>query len=141
MIQYLSMPRWKTTENILHLSKDGEYFDENWMNYDSIYQYLPPNPPWNEERLIRFEDVDIWEVIAEWSGLSGIYAAWCPHAHYFIVTDHWTVVAEFWGIEGEKRLHQYMIDNNIPFSLNKIWVEEDNISHYINPTDNKLILP
>jgi hypothetical protein len=135
------MPRWKTTQNLLNFKNDGEHFDENWMNYDSIFEYLPSNPAWNEKRLIRFEDVDIWEVITEKGGPVGVYAAWCPYAHYFIVMNRWTIVAEFWGIEGEKQLHQYMIDNSIPFSLNKIWVEEDNISHYVNPTENKLIIP
>ena len=135
------MPRWKTTENILHLSKDGEFFDENWMNYTSIDQYMPPNPPWEQKRLIKFEDVDLWEVIWERGGPLGIYAAWCPYAPYFVVLNKWSVVAEFWGIEGEKLLHKYMIENDIPISLNKIWVEEDNISSYTNNTDNKLIFP
>lgn len=39
------MPRWKTSEQILNLPKDGEFFDENWMNYNSIFQYIPPSPP------------------------------------------------------------------------------------------------
>ena len=38
------MPRWKTTKNIL--VDNQEYFDETWMNYDSITQYMPPNPKW-----------------------------------------------------------------------------------------------
>jgi hypothetical protein len=135
------MPRWKSTEQILNLQKDGEVFDENWMNYDSIYQYLPPHPEWKEKRLIKFEDVDIWEVLFEWSGLSGVYAAWCPYSHYFIITDHWTIVKEFWGIQGEKDLQKYLTEMNVPFSTNEVWVEEDNISHYVNPTENKLIIP
>jgi hypothetical protein len=135
------MPRWKTTENILKLSKDGEFFDENWNNYDSLSQYIPPNPQWSANRLIRVEDVDLWEVIFEKGGLSGVYAAWCPYSHYFIVTSYWTIVAEFWGVEGERQLHQYMIDNQMPFSLNKVWVEDEDMLSYVSPTDNKLILP
>jgi hypothetical protein len=135
------MPRWKTTEQILNLSKDGEFFDENWMNHDSIYQYLPPNPQWNENRPIKFEDVDIWEVLFESGGFSGIYAAWCPYAHYFIVTHDWTIVKEFWGIQGEKDLQKYLTQIGVPFSTNKIWVDEDVVQHYINPTENKLIIP
>lgn len=135
------MPRWKATEQILNLSKDGEVFDENWMNYDSIYQYMPPHPEWKEERPIKFEDVDIWEVIFEWSGLSGVYAAWCPYAHYFIVTDRWTIIKEFWGIQGEKDLQKYLTEIGVPFSTNKIWVDEDVVQHYVNPTENKLIIP
>lgn len=125
------MPRWKTTEQILHLSKDGEIFEENWMNYESIKQYMPPNPPWREKTSIKFENVDIWEVIYEESGLSGIYAAWCPYAPYFIVTDHWRIVKEFWGINGEKQLQKYMFENNIPFNLKEIWVEDDLITQYV----------
>jgi hypothetical protein len=135
------MPRWKSTEQILSLSKDGEVFDENWMNYDSIYQYMPINPEWKEHRPIRFEDVDIWEVIVELSGPIGVYAAWCPYSHYFVVTNRWTIVKEFWGIQGEKDLKKYLTEINVPFSTNKIWVDEDVVQHYINPTENKLIIP
>ena len=119
------MPRWKTTNNILIPSNDGEHFDENWMNYSSIHQYMPPNPLWKENRPIKFEDVDLWEVLFEWSGLSGVYAAWCPYAPYFIVTSKWKIIGEYWGIEGEKKLQQYLTENNINFSLNKIWVDEE----------------
>ena len=135
------MPRWKTTENLLHFSKDGEYFDENWMNYDSIYQYMPPNPTWQENRPIKFEDVDIWEVLFEWSGLSGVYAAWCPYAHYYIVLDKWKVVAEYRGVEGEKQLQKFLTDNNISFSLSEIWIDDDKFESYTNSTENKLIIP
>jgi hypothetical protein len=135
------MPRWKTTENILTPSKDGEFFDENWMNFNSIYQYLPPNPMWTENKLIKFEDVDIWEVLFEWTGLSGIYAAWCPYAHYFVRTENWKIVEEYWGIKGEENLQKYLINKGIPFSLKKIWVEESEYNSYITSTNNKLILP
>jgi hypothetical protein len=111
------------------------------MNYNSIYQYLPPNPPWNERRPIKFEDIDLWEVITEMSGPIGVYAAWCPYSHYFIVTDHWTIVKEFWGIQGEKDLQKYLTEAGIPFSTNKIWVDEDVVQHYINSTKNKLVIP
>ncbi len=135
------MPRWKTTENILVPQKDGEYFIEDWMNYESLSQYLPPSPIWLENRSIKFEDVDLWEVIVEWTGLSGVYAAWAPYAHYFIVTNEWKIVAEFWGIQGELKLQQYLKSINIPFSLSKIWVDEENFQSYTKETSNKLIIP
>lgn len=134
------MPRWKTTEQLLHVSKDGELFDENWMNYDSIYQYMPPSTFWNEQRPIKFEDVDVWEVIAEWTGLSGIYAAWLPYSHYFIVIENWKIVSEYWGIEGEKLLQEDMKKNNIPISLNKVWIEDESIKIYTNDSENKKII-
>lgn len=109
------MPRWKTTENILNLSKDGEYFDENWMNYDRIWQYAPKEIPWDGNRPIKFEDVDLWEVITEVSGPIGVYAAYMPYAEYYIVTSHWRVVAEFEGPSANERLEKYLIQNGIPY--------------------------
>ena len=135
------MPRWKNTEQLIKLSNDGEIFDENWMNYNSIYQYMPKQEKWKENRRIKFEDVYIWEVIAEVSGPVGVYAAWQPYAPYFIVMKQWSIDQEFWGIEGEKKLQQYMIDNNINFSLNKIWVESEDMWLYLDPSQNKLIIP
>ena len=109
------MPRWKTTENILHLSKDGEYFDENWMNYDRIWQYAPKEVPWDGDRPIRFEDVDLWEVITEVSGPIGVYAAYMPYAEYYVVTNRWAVAAEFEGPKANERLEEFLKANNIPY--------------------------
>lgn len=107
------MPRWKTTQNLLNLKHDGEHFDENWMDRNTLY--TPPNPPWNAERPIRFEDVDLWEVITEMSGPVGVYAAWCPYAEYYVVMKHWRIVAEFEGYMANERLEKYLIENNIHY--------------------------
>lgn len=109
------MPRWKETKQLLALKNDGEVFDDNWMNYDRIWQYAPPNPAWVSDREIRFEDVDIWEVITEMSGPIGVYAAWCPYAEYFIVMEGWRIVAEFNGPYANKDLERYLIARNIPY--------------------------
>lgn len=107
------MPRWKTTPNVL---KDyEEYFDENWMNYDKISQYIPPSPAWGESRPMRVEDVDLWEVITEMSGPVGVYAAWCPYGELYIVTNRGSIVQEFSGWKANERLEQYLIANSIPF--------------------------
>lgn len=109
------MYRWKETKQILNLNNDGEIFNENWMNYTSVFQYMPPNPKWNGNRPIRFEDVDIWEVITEISGPIGVYAAWCPYDEFYIVTNRWKVVQEFSGWKANERLEKYLIKNNIPY--------------------------
>jgi hypothetical protein len=124
------MPRWKTTEQILNLSKDGEIFDENWMNYDSIYQYISEPLKWKQNYKIKFENVDIWEVIAEISGPIGIYAAWQPYAPYFVAIKNWSIDEEFWGIKGEKMLCQYMINHGMNININKIWVEPEDMWLY-----------
>ena len=72
------MPRWKSTQNLIGVKHDGEVFDPNWMDKPEIV--MPPSPLWKEKRSPRFEEIDIWEVICEWGGLGGVYAAWCPYA-------------------------------------------------------------
>ena len=109
------MPRWKATEQIINLHKDGEVFDENWMNYDSIFQYMPEPTAWTEDRPPRVDEVDIWEVITEMSGPVGVYAAWQPHAELYVVTSGWKIVAEFSGWNANKRLENYLIEHNIPY--------------------------
>ena len=107
------MPRWKTTQNVL--TDFGEHFDDNWMNYDSISQYAPPVIPWDADRPMRVEDVDLWEVITEMSGPVGVYAAYMPHGELYIVTNRHTVKAEFSGWNANNRLEQYLIQQNIPY--------------------------
>jgi hypothetical protein len=109
------MPRWKSTEQILNLSKDGEHFDDNWMNYDRISQYAPPIVEWNSDRPMRIEDVDLWEVITEQSGPVGVYAAYMPFGELYVVTSGWRVVAEFTGWNANGRLEEYLIANSIPY--------------------------
>lgn len=114
------MPRWKTTEQIVNLSKDGEFFDENWMNYDRIWQYAPQPIPWKENRPIKFEDVDLWEVITEISGPIGVYAAYHPYDEYYIVTRKWRIWQEFEGWMANERLEQFLIKHNIQYPKTNI---------------------
>ena len=109
------MPRWKATTQILDPSKDGEYFDENWMNYDRISQYAPPIIEWTGDRPMQVEDVDLWEVITEQSGPVGVYAAYMPFGELYVVTSDWRVVAEFTGWNANGRLEEYLIANSIPY--------------------------
>jgi hypothetical protein len=109
------MPRWKSSQNLLNVKNDGEVFDENWMNFDSISQYAPPHPKWNSERPIKFEDVDIWEVILENGGPFGVYAAWCPYEEFYIVMQNWSIVAEFSGWNANGRLEEYLIQLGVSY--------------------------
>lgn len=109
------MFRWKATEQIINLHKDGEVFDENWMNYDRIFQYMPEPTPWTEQRPPRVDEVDIWEVITEVGSSVGVYAAWQPHAELYIVTREWRIVQEFSGWMANARLENYLQTNGIPY--------------------------
>lgn len=107
------MPRWKTTEDIIKFQRSSEYFDENWMNYDHVWQYAPEPIPWNSEKEIELEDVDLWEIISEESGGIGVYAAYLPYEEYYIVTNDHAIIAEFKGDSANKNLEKFLIDNNI----------------------------
>jgi len=107
------MPRWKTTKNIL--TDFGEYFDDNWMNYDRIFQYAPPVIPWTAPRPMQIEDVDLWEVIAETSGPTGVYAAYMPYGELYIVTDRHSIKAEFSGWNANNRLERFLKASNISY--------------------------
>jgi len=85
------------------------------MNYDRIWQYAPEPVPWDGTRPIRFEDVDLWEVITEMSGPIGVYAAYQPYAEYYVVTKNWAVWQEFEGWMANERLEQFLIQHNIPY--------------------------
>lgn len=74
------MPSFKTTHQIL--SGYGEYFDENWMDSDTLV--LPPKEMWDYQRELKIEDVNIWEVLMEpWD--IGVYAAWDPYAEFYLI--------------------------------------------------------
>lgn len=59
------MPQFKSTKNILK-----DFGDEVWNdnNMDSDKLVLPPSYDWSYDRVMEFEDVDIWEVIIERGG-------------------------------------------------------------------------
>ena len=74
------MPTFKTTENIV--TGTGEYFDENWMDSDTLV--LPEREYWDYQRELKIEDINIWKVIAEPWGI-GVYAAWDPYAEFYLI--------------------------------------------------------
>jgi hypothetical protein len=90
------MPLFRTTKDIFVDNTD--YFDENW--YDKKYPY-PPNPKWDNKRELKIEDIDIWEVIAE-QGPSGVYAAWCPYAEFYMIIINRKVDSTYYGKDSDK---------------------------------------
>ena len=135
------MPRWKLSEQILNYKNNVEFFDESWMNYDSIFDYMPEPVKWKESRQIKFEDVQIWEIISEVSGPIGVYAAWQPYAPYFIVTKKYSIDKEFWGTKGEEDLQKYVVKYGICLPKNTIWVDSEDMYLYENKISQKIIIP
>jgi hypothetical protein len=131
------MPIFRTTEHILR--GEGEFYDPNWMDSDKLI--LPPSQPWDYQREMFMEDVNIWEVIAEpWD--VAIYAAWDPYAEFYLVRVESNPGQKF---PGEKRTYQFetyygpaarfeiekrMKELGLPVHLNEHWVEPSDMIHY-----------
>lgn len=123
------MPFFKTTENIF--KDNGEYFSQNWMDNPN---YLPEKTEWLYDRNIYIEDVDLWEVIHFNTHGPSVYASWSPYAEYYIIVYpifSSIPLEEYYGDGVQIRLQKRMKELGIPFSLNKIWVEEDKIKFYV----------
>ena len=97
------MGRFKESKNLLSLNCDDDTFT------------APPFVPWTSGRLMRFEDVDVWEVICEQSGPIGVYAAAMPYGEMYVVMKNWSIAEEFSGPLANSMLEAYLIKNKIPY--------------------------
>lgn len=119
---------FRTTHNILKAPSEGDYFDENWMNFDTIQ--LPPKTDWDYAREMQIEDVDLWEVISEGSGGIGVYGAWSPYAEFYMVTNGLDKIETFYGVGSQKRLKKYLDSLGIRYPQNPIWVDSEDMYLY-----------
>ena len=123
------MAIWRTTHNILKSPWEGDYFNPDWMNYNTIQ--TPPKVNWDYSRELRVEDVDLWEVIMEGSGGVGVYAAWSPYAEFYMVTSNKLLSIEtFYGVGAQKRLTKYLDSIDVLYPKNKLWIEEEDMYLY-----------
>jgi len=87
------MPIFKSTQNIL---KDNlEEFDQNSVDKDFLE--LPPIILWDNSRELQPEDVDLWEVLSEMSGPSGLYASWMPYAEFYMIVSMGKIDSTYYG--------------------------------------------
>ncbi len=134
--------RFKSTQNIF---KDfSEVFESKWM--DSNVLGMPPKYDWDYYRELQIEDVDIWEVIYEQGGGVGVYASWSPYAEFYMIRTGWWNAEKGYGIEtyygpqAQQKVQARMKDLNIPFILNQVWVEPEEMWLYENKPMTKDVL-
>jgi hypothetical protein len=122
------MPFFKTTTNIL--VDHGEYFESKWMNSNKIT--LPPTTPWDYQREMSVEDVDIWEVIFE-NGPVAVYGAWAPYAEFYLVKlvdlnqNHQPKLETFYGPKASDKVAERLKQLGIVLPKTKLWVENDEL--------------
>lgn len=117
--------RFKSTYNIF--TDFGEVFDPSWMDSDTLQ--LPPKKDWDYSRELTVEDVDIWEVIWEAGGGQGLYASWSPYAEFYLLSIGGQINT-LYGPNSQKELIQKIKELNLPVSVNKIWVEPEDMWLY-----------
>ena len=105
------MPRFKTTQNILVDNK--ELYNENW--FDTPFLNLPPNPRWDNKRELQVEDIDLWEVISEMSGPTGIYASWMPYAEFYMIVNKGKIDSTYYGEGSDKHAAKRADELNIVY--------------------------
>jgi hypothetical protein len=125
--QDLNMPSFKSTRDIFAPAEHSEAFDPKWFDSDKLI--LPPKSPWDHKRELQVEDVNIWEVIFEIGSHISLYAAWDPHAEFFLFLYHGTMET-FYGAGAQKRLKIRLAALEIPYSLHKVWVDPADMHLY-----------
>ena len=140
------MTQFKTTKNILVAPNEDELFNPNW--YDSDKVVLPPKVEWDYSRPLNIEDIDIWEVIFEMGGGLGLYAAWMPHAEFYLITHYHfrykdNALETFYGPNAGMQAYKRGLELGMPLSVHKEWVDPENMWLYQDPEakSNTLILP
>ena len=121
------MPIFKSTYNILVKPWEDEVFNPNW--FDSDKPIYPPSPLWDNSRELTIEDVDIWEVIYEGGGGTGVYASWCPYAEFYMLrlTGY---IETFYGPRAQEELRKRLDFHKIPYPINKKWVDSNDMPLY-----------
>ena len=105
------MPRFKSTQNIF---KDNrEEFDPNWS--DKPFLQLPPSIPWDNSRKLEIEDIDLWEVVTEMSGPTGIYASWLPYAEFYMIVNSGNIDSTYYGEGSDKHAAKRCEELKIPY--------------------------
>jgi hypothetical protein len=133
------MPLFKSTYNILKRPDKDEVFNSSWMNSDKLI--LPPTKKWDYMRELQIEDIDIWEILYEASGGIGVYAAWTPHAEFYLLTTGWyplkagqrindRMIETYYGAGSQKKIIKRTKELNIPINTYKSWVDPQDMWLY-----------
>ena len=127
------MPQFRTTLNILTKPWEDELFDPNWSDSNTVV--YPPKVDWDYSRELKIEDIDIWEVIYQQGGGLALYAAWSPYAEFYMITHHHFMynsnsIETFYGPDAGMKAYARAKELGMPVSLNKVWVDPEDMWKY-----------
>lgn len=135
------MPLYKTNKDIFKTHKE-EVYENRFFNSNTLC--LPKNKKWDYKRELKIEDIEIWEVIFEDSWGLGVYAAYDPYAEFYMIKyasiDGNKVIDTFYGQGSQNKIIKFMLDNNVPFQLNNVWIDNDEMWLHDTTTEEKKII-
>lgn len=141
------MPFFKSTKDIFVTPWEDEVHNDNW--FDTPFLQLPPSEPWDYQREMTIDDVDIWEQIYFESGGTGLYAAWSPYAEFYMITKNIyipgnmeNVIELFYGPMASKNAFQRAVELGMPVQMKKLWVSDEDLWLYSEEyeEENKIII-
>jgi hypothetical protein len=144
----------KTTKNIFAEPWRDELQKTKWEGGPCPIKdkkILPPQ--WDYTREMKIEDVDIWEVLQEGSGGIGVYAAYWPHAEFYMITPGCRhdghefskdkTFETFYGPGADKKVFERAMQLGIDMWITQTWVDDNDLWLYHKPhpeTTKKIIL-
>lgn len=132
------MPLFRSNKDIFKTGGE-EVSERHWFDHEDV-MYTPKIKKWDYKRDLKVDDIDIWEAIYEDSWGLGIYAAYQPYAEFYMIkhVDYQgnAVLDTYYGAGAQDRIIKFMVEHNIPVSMNQVWVEDDELWLY-SPTDDK----
>lgn len=135
------MPVYKSNKDIFKTGAE-EVWDKKWFQDENVFHVLK-NKKWDYKRELKIDDIEIWEVIFEDSWGLGIYAAYEPYAEFYMIR-HITpegsqALDTFYGAGSQDKIIKFMLEHNIPFQMNNVWVDNEEMWLY-NPAPPKKII-
>lgn len=118
------MAFFKSTYNILVKVDEDEVFNENWMDSNEVV--APPTQKWTYDREMQIEDVDIWEVLYESGGGTGVYASWSPYAEYYLITVQ-RQIETFYGPNAQSKVAKRAAELGIKLPFTQVWVDQEDM--------------
>jgi hypothetical protein len=142
------MAFFKTSLNIFKKPWEDELFDENKWDMSTIAGQLPwSGGEWDYKRPLTVDDIDIWEVLYESGGHFGIYAAWSPHAEFYMIRLGYIIeesgygIETYYGAESGKMVYKRAKELGIDLPVFQDWVDPDKAWLYnpVTPEHKKII--
>lgn len=136
------MPFFKTNKDIFVAPWEEEAFDKKW--FDSPNLVLPKYKEWDYKREMNIEDVQLWEQLCYATGGLALYAAWEPYAEFYLITHEWHLHKSnawetFYGPGSMKKAYHRARQLGMHVYPKEVWVEDEDMWLYQEPTDKKII--